>query len=102
MVSATLQPVESEKAWKKRHAAHMRHWREAVAFYERNKPRLVRNAKYRNQHIAIRDKRVVDVDRDRRALLARLRERFPDERFLIHQVLKVDPVINVGDFVVEP
>jgi len=100
MVSAQTLSTMSEREWKKYRAAHLRHSNEACAYYRRNKSRFLRNAKYRNKHIAIRDKQVVDVDPDPKVLAYRLMDRFPDHKYYVQQVVKVEPVYHIGDLVV--
>src|SRR5262245_58351827 len=88
------------RPWPKRPSASLRHWRESAEFYDRNKSRYLRNPKYRGKYIAIRHKRVVDVDADQKTLAHRLMERFPDHMFFVAQVLAKEPVLEVPGFVI--
>ena len=87
------------KPWPKRPTLSDKHWRECSEFYRRNKNRLLKDPRYNGKYVAIRHKRVVDVDTDKVALANRLFERFPDHLFFVKHVLKIEPVIELGDLV---
>ena len=94
-------PVTSPSKSRPRYSSTgSKHWRESCEFYDRNKSRLLKDPRYSGKYVAIRHKRVVDVDTDKIVLAHRLMERFPDHKFFVTQVLKVEPVIDVPGFVI--
>jgi hypothetical protein len=78
----------------------LRHWRQSVAFYDRNKSRFLRDRRYRGKFIAIRHNKIVDVDNNMWTLADRLTKRFPDQLFFVTQVVRVEPVYEVPSVVV--
>ncbi|HUO11001.1 MAG TPA: hypothetical protein VM008_22060 [Phycisphaerae bacterium] len=94
----TPSPKRSPKR-RRRITASLRHWRQAVAFYDRNKSRLLKDRRYRGKFIAIRHNRLVDVDDNESTLAKRLFLRFPDQIFFVKQVLRVEPIYEVPSIV---
>jgi hypothetical protein len=70
-----------------RRHAYMRAFKKNISFYDTHKRELLK--KYRNKHIAILNKQVIDVDEDQRALFRRLLESVGDgEPFFVTEVLE--------------
>jgi hypothetical protein len=91
--------AENRRSPRKPASPGLRHWRESVAFYHRNKSRLLKNARYAGKFVAVRHRRIVDVDADQRALASRLLKRFPDQVYFVAQVRERERVYDVPSFV---
>ena len=75
------------------------HWSESVGFYYRNKPRLLRDKRYRGKFIGIRNGRIVGVANEQFALAHKLLKEFPDRIFFVTRVTKDEPVYDVPSIV---
>jgi hypothetical protein len=71
-----------------------------MAFYQRNKPRLLKDDRYAGKFIAVREQRIVDVDEDQSVLTSRLEKRFPDQVYFVTRVQAHEPVYEVPSFTV--
>ncbi len=61
-------------------------WEDELSFFNSIKRELLKNKAYRNQFVAIKDKRVVDFDLDNFRLVKRINKEYPNEVVLVAKV----------------
>ena len=71
------------------------HADEAFAYFIKVRPRLFEKAEYRGKYVAIRDRKIVGVGRDKFALYSKVLKRFPDQKFIVSQVLHEVPSVTI-------
>lgn len=72
------------------------HFAEAVTYFKRVRAKLFKDPAYRFKYIAIRDKKIIDVDADKFALYDRVVGHFPDQRFICMPVWAEFPTVDIG------
>ena len=76
------------------------HWRESLAFYQRNKSRWLKDERYARKFVAIRHRQIVDVDGDMETLAAKTAEAFSGSGlFCDAGGARGEPVYEVPSFV---
>jgi len=70
-------------------------WRSEVSYFEKVRPQLWKDTRYRNKYVAIRCRRVIDADDNKFVLARRMAERFPDDVVLIAKVQLRAPVVQL-------
>lgn len=61
-------------------------WEKELAYFQRAKDDLLKDSKYTNKFIAIRNKKIIDSDTDEFKLVRRINKAHPDEVVLIAKV----------------
>jgi hypothetical protein len=71
------------------------HADEAFAYFTKIRARLFKKPEYRGKFIAIRDRKIVGVGKDKFALYEDVVKRFPDQKFIVSQVLNELPSASI-------
>jgi len=94
---ATRTPL-TQKAGRKKSptrakASDIAKWEKELAYFQDVKQKLVEDGKYINQYVAVKNKKIIDSDKDEIRLVRRINEAYPHEVVLI---AKVDEQEDIG------
>jgi hypothetical protein len=71
------------------------HADEAFAYFTKVRPRLFKKPEYRGKYVAIRDRKIVGVGKNKFALYEEVLKQFPDQKFIVSQVLHELPSATI-------
>ncbi len=70
-------------------------WEKELAYFQRVKDDLLKDSKYTNKFIAIKNKKIIDSDTNEFKLMQRINKAYPDEVVLIAKVDDERPVAEM-------